>query len=181
MRFLFLDFDGVLNNWDFNAKNGGWALRQSPEGPVCILDPANVAHLNKIVAATDCTVVYSTAHRKGKYPIFRCWESLRHAGATFERPRWTTPDNSHEPKASGGSRGSEIADWLKGWLEVPEQHGFRFVVLDDSADAWPVKPFEDNGLFIQTDLRVGLTEEQAEKAIAWLLQAEPNKEDGRRG
>lgn len=175
MRFLFLDFDGVLNNWEHNAKNGGWALRQSPEGPVCILDPANVAHLNKIVAATGCTIVYSTMHRKGPYATFRCWESLRHAGATFERPRWSTPDLAHENANSklivGASRGSEIAAWLANWLEVPEQHGFRFVVLDDLSDAWPAHPFEGNGLFIQTRIEAGLTEAQAEQAIAWLLEA----------
>ena len=153
----------------------------SPEGPVPILDPANVAHLNKIVAATGCTIIYSTAHRKGKHSTFRCWEALRHAGATFQRPRWATPDLAHEAATSklivGASRGSEIADWLVGWLECPEQHGFRFVVLDDLSDAWPVRPFEDNGLFIQTRLEEGLTEAQAEKAIAWLLEA-PMDDEG---
>lgn len=172
MRYLFLDFDGVLNNWAHNIKTGG-ALRNSPEGPVCVLDPANVAHLNKIVAATDCTVVYSTAHRKGEYATFRCWESLRHAGATFQRPRWSTPDLAHESASSrlivGASRGSEIAAWIVGMHgESPQE--IRFVVLDDLSDAWPARPFENDGIFIQTRIDTGLTEADAEKAIAWLLE-----------
>lgn len=184
MRLLFLDFDGVLNNWEHNTKHGG-ALRNSPEGPVCVLDPANVAHLNKIVAATDCTIVYSTAHRKGQFATFRCWESLRHAGATFQRPRWSTPDLAHESATSrlivGASRGSEIAAWLCDYIDVPDElrkdvpprfvEGLRFVVLDDLSDAWPPKGWEGGGLFIQTRLDTGLTEADAEKAIAWLLEA----------
>lgn len=175
MRFLFLDFDGVLNNWEFNKSHGGWAIREGGWGPTCILDPANVAHLNKIVAATDCTIVYSTAHRKGQYAIRRCWDSLSEAGATFEMPRYQTPDLAYESATSklimGASRGCEIAAWIQGQVGDTPPDDLRFVVLDDLSDAWPVPIFRDRGQFIQTRLEVGLTESHAEKAIAWLLEA----------
>jgi hypothetical protein len=175
MRFLFLDFDGVLNR-------GGEGFINTPEGAIPVLLPELVGRLSKIVAATNCTVVYSTSWRVGHRQFVRLYDALERAGATFKSPRYATPDLARAANQNDGSlliapsRGNEIAKWFSDHVDpFCDVDEMRFVVLDDMSDAWPVRGWEDYGKFIQTTAHVGLTEAQAEEAIAWLLLAPMEK------
>jgi hypothetical protein len=171
MRFLFLDFDGVLNT-------GGEGIVTTSTGGFPVLRPELVAHLNTLVAATGCRVVYSTTWRVGPLWRTRCWEALKRAGASFNIPEDATHDLAtrvHEGTDSlliAPSRANEIKAWLEENCDVfSHPSELRFVVLDDTPGAWPVKDWGEHGLFVQTEATVGLTKDGAEWAIAWLLEA----------
>lgn len=178
MRVLFLDFDGVLNNLGWAKANPGRSIFTCHFGHCAGLDPANVAVLNKIVAATDCTIVFSSSWRVGPNAVQRGNMSLAQAGASFQMRGEMTPDlteaSSTGPLLIAPSRANEIASWIGDNCDpfACSETEFRFVVLDDAPDAWPPRGWEDYGYFCQTSPHVGLTEELGEKAIRWLLAAQ---------
>lgn len=174
MRILFLDFDGVLNTRDFVNKHG--AMRTEDGERVAALDPENVAHLNTLVAATRCIVVLSTAHRIAKTPeqaLKRCNAALKVAGYTGPTIVYTTPDLS---KGDGLlvalERRKEITKWLEEHADIFQPlTALRYVVLDDSVDAWPtINGWEAFGAFARTSSTYGLTSDKAEAIIQFLLE-----------
>jgi hypothetical protein len=165
MSILFLDVDGVLNDHAFD-----------PEVMCGLIYCEKVRLLNHILRETGANVVLSSAWRyivyrgecnlMGMEWLFRSHGMLanRLIGITREDTvliRGKFDGNQHWP--ADGERGQQIKDWLsENRPPRPPQH--TYVVIDDldlgiSACGHP---------FVQTDGKIGLTEADADKAIALL-------------
>lgn len=79
MRVLFADIDGVFNSEDFFARQRGRGLTIISDRAE-LIDPAAVAHLNRIVEATGCLVVLSSSWRLERGALLNVTDWLRRAG-----------------------------------------------------------------------------------------------------
>jgi hypothetical protein len=163
LNVLFLDFDGVMNNAD--------ALAHGEH-----VDPANVAVLNKLFAATpDLKIVVSSTWRL-LYPLTALRAELAHAGFKHAAavidvtrppidedgvPCEVTPhlpnkyarlhERAYEP------RGAQVYDWLRAHDVA------HFAMLDDDNDAEPVR-----GHFVRTSFTKGFRVKHIKKVLAAL-------------
>lgn len=153
MKIIFLDIDGVLNSIEFWARHIAAGGRGGYDG----IDHVAVSRLNRLVEASGARVVLSSAWRKGG--VESAQQALRAKGAT-----WTI--HATTPVLESGDRFLEI------WTYIAHSRGYvtNFVILDDElvidldvADPW----------LVQTDRRVGLTDEDVERALAILGPAVP--------
>lgn len=148
---LFLDIDGVLNSrawWD-SKRAGGIVLVDKPADK---FDPAAVARLNRIVLSVRCRVVLSSSWRHDA-PLLNIENWLRSVGfvgALDDKTPWSsTPYERH----------AEIEAWLANQgLDPAHPH----VALDD--EPGPLGKVR----WVVTRYAVGLTAEDAERAIALL-------------
>jgi hypothetical protein len=152
VKVIFLDIDGVLNNME--------SLRfprirvKSSEHSYSAAHPSCIAALNRIISETNARIVISSTWRGiGLEVMFEIFHQWGIAGMTVGyTPLW---ERSFE-------RGDEIADWLSKHPEVTS-----FVILDDGDDMGVLKH-----RLVQTDYEIGLTEADADRAIA-ILNAPP--------
>lgn len=136
MKVIFLDVDGVLNDWNTTTRNPDKFLG---------VDQDKCQMLRDIVAATGAKIVLSSAWRLMPnvldYLWAECGPEIECVGAT--------------PYLLGEERGQEIQDWLAVHPEVDS-----FVILDDRTD------MSDLGNYlVHTNDAVGLTDENVETAI----------------
>lgn len=149
MSILFLDIDGVLNDWERSWRN---IPDYNPE-----IVPRCVQALNKIIRATEAKLVLSSSWRgwivNGSMTLGG-FEKLLHTHGVRARLIGHTRLNGDE------YRWQEIAAWLK------ENKGKwnRYCILDDDADAFGGRPG------VQTAGGAGLTEADADAAIEILSQ-----------
>jgi hypothetical protein len=152
MKAIFLDIDGVLNNLE--------SLRFPRTKVNCSRPSFSAAHpsciqaLNRIIKFTDARIVVSSTWRGiGLEVLFEVFHQWGITGMTIGyTPLW---DRSFE-------RGDEIANWLSKHPEVES-----FVILDDGDDMGHLKH-----RLVQTNFEIGLTEADADRAIA-ILNAPP--------
>lgn len=140
MKVIFLDIDGVLNTPKLLQKFG-WNF----------IDDILVALLSRIVRETNSKIVLSSTWRIEENDKNLVIQALsRHGLEIFD----VTP----VLKRSGGwvQRSEEIQAWLDG-VSVD-----KFAILDDAADA------HIEGSFFQTNEKLGLTVQIAEKVIQHL-------------
>jgi hypothetical protein len=136
MKVIFLDVDGVLNDWNTNTRN--------PENFIGV-DQHLCEKLRTIVAATGAKIVLSSAWRLSPRCLSYLWQEC---GPTVDCIGAT-------PYLLGEERGEEIKDWLAVHPEVDS-----FVILDDRTD------MSDLGAnLVHTNDMVGLTDENVELAI----------------
>ena len=156
---IFLDIDGVLNsqpvlaNWYAECSRADLEGKPFPfasgDHPWECIDPDNVEHLNRIIAATDAVCVLSSSWR---YHHSVAWmqkhiEAFGFAGKLI----------SETPIMHGVPRGIEIAAWIA-------EHGCRnFVILDDDSDMHELKD-----KLIRTSFETGLLAEHVEPTIKLL-------------
>ena len=153
MKLLFLDIDGVLNghDWDEAAQSNRIQYR-------C------VKQLNRIIAATGCKIVLSSAWRymilKGAMTKTGFEYLLRTHGAVGVRIVDTTClDEQIE------SRVDQIRDFLVEWPRFRGEPIEGYCILDDEDHGFCGRLVEH---FVKTDGMVGLTEEDANDVIAIL-------------
>lgn len=142
-RVVFLDVDGVLNNY---------TTRQVlPAGGIGI-DPVNVTNLNKLIECVDVDIVLSSTWRLlySLSSLNRLLQQVGFKGRVLER--------TIEIMAAY-NRGEEIQEWLDRYPDVTQ-----FVILDDDND---MDHLIDH--LVQTDPKVGLTMEDVEKALLLLI------------
>ena len=147
-RFIFLDFDGVLNSsayFDSIVKDeiyGG--------GFDSMIDEKAVALVNQLVDKTQASVIVSSTWR-----LFQDLPALQRtldaAGATFKLAGATRNLN-------GAMRGVEIQDYMD------SNPCDSFVILDDVDNMGKLKPF-----LIQTSYDDGLKQEHIDKAVRLLV------------
>lgn len=138
---IFLDFDGVLNGYSDPVPGGG--LRG--------LDRVRVARLNRICDATGAHVVVTSAWRIGRT---RCQlaDILVAVGFTGMVAGLT-------PR--GATRAEEIGMW---WTTCPRKYRKSpFIIIDDEHEFWGMEQY-----LVRTDMHVGLTDADADKAIQLL-------------
>lgn len=162
MKVLFLDFDGVLNSWDwmnrgvkyykpdtnFNTPVPRPSYQVLPVFEETAIDPRAVRRLNRVTEATGAKIVVSSAWRAERTPE-QLQQILTYFGATGQVISIT-------PWA--GSRGNDIDAWLKEHPEVTQ-----FAIVDDDADVSPHKHRA-----VKTEMARGLLDEHCEKLIKLL-------------
>jgi hypothetical protein len=146
---LFLDIDGVLNSEAFFARQRGRGItiistRQE------LIDPAAVAHLNRIVDTTGCHVVLSSSWRLHNLGDVIEWLRERGFRGTLFGATPRTP----------ATRGGQIQAWLNSW-----DHRAVYAALDDEPDL-----ATHEGRWVVTNYAEGLTAERADEAIRLLSQ-----------
>ena len=145
MKVIFLDVDGVLNNWDttvFTAK--GFQF----------VEDEKIALLKSIINATDAKIVLSSDWRYDRNSSDDSdFVELRDKLSLFNISFF-----DFTPEITWNDRGKEIQAWLDSHPDVTD-----FVIIDDRDD---MQPNMDH--LVQTVLKDGLTEELAAKAIKML-------------
>lgn len=164
-KFLFLDIDGVLNTERQHdhcveagaayVDNFGYAF-----------DPVAVANLKKIVDETGADIVISSSWKFwGLSTMQKLWARRDLPGQVIDITPNTVSDklllsvdlNFMELPAGKGSE-------IKEWLSDNGNQVTRYAILDDVPDMLP----EQQSHFVQTDPRVGITEDDADKVISIL-------------
>lgn len=148
---LFLDFDGVLNSTShlLSAAKVPGGYVDTDEGQV---DPAAVAQLSRVVAATGCEVVVTSTWRL-LHDTTYLWNLLRGHGYTGGPFLGATPD------LYGMTRAQEIDHWR--WENGRPK---VYAIVDDDLDA-----DDKTGRFVKTDFDDGLTAEKADELIGVLI------------
>ena len=158
MKVLFLDIDGVLNcAYPTPSDDHEWVdLDEWRYG----LNPQLVARLRFIIANTDCKIVVSSSWRHhtnyAPYQPDRNWRDV-----LVEMLHRSTRDEvfaSETGYDNQGRRGMEINQWL---AEHPEVEAYC-VVDDEVVD---ILPYVDSDKVVKTDVRYGLTIEDARGII----------------
>lgn len=166
-KYLFLDFDGVLNTGYYQDL-----LRY--EGKPCLdsygalFDPDAVAQLKRIIDATGADIIIESSWKYlGLDETQKMWEARQMPGHVIDiTPSYISDDwllhadLSEIDPAAGQCKGMEIASWL---TDNAEQNA-HFAIIDDEY------VILDSQLpnFILTDSHDGITMEDADRAIAIL-------------
>lgn len=149
MKIIFLDIDGVMNSSESTREFHTYH----------IADKRAVAALNHILRANkDVKIVISSTWRElHTLDYIAGW--LEGNGVCRGRVHGSTPkiNAQHGPLYIAVDRGEEITAWITGNAKGMTS----YVVLDD--DAW--KMADHQSRFIDTDCRVGLTMDDAQRAI----------------
>ena len=153
MKYIFIDFDGVLNTEKHQAflRSNGMKTCDS-YGP--IFDPEAVESLRSIVSqVTDCRIVIISSWKfEGEYRMFQLWKDRSLPGILEGITPTLIPQTLDDLYAG---KGREIKSWL---LLHPSDD---FVILDDVPDFLP----EQAAHYIEINPRIGLTMTDVEKAI----------------
>jgi hypothetical protein len=145
MKVVFLDFDGVLNNFTLIRADGR---------PLDRLDPGAVARLDAIVTRSGAKVVISSSWR-----VHRSLDDLRallaelgFSGEVIDR----TPELPSDPYMDPFiTRGREIQAWIDAQSEPLES----YVILDDAY-------LEEAAQFlVKTETEAGLLDEHVALAL----------------
>lgn len=150
MKVIFLDFDGVLNHDGDDPDNRMHRAHGETDHSLALF-VEKVALVERICRQTGAVIVLSTAWR-------HCFSQSVIAGWLAEKGL-TAPIVGITPSRMSSWRRHEIRWYLDDHPEVS-----RYVIFDDV-------DLRDAGfnLFIWCDPMEGLTEEQAEEAIAYLM------------
>jgi len=140
MNIIFLDIDGVLNN--YSSKSNGLLKEQQDTHYPLLWEPDLVEILNRIVKETEAKIVLSST-----------WRSFKDAYDVIVNDMKI--HISDETPDTAKTRGHEIQTWLDDNPFVD-----KFVILDDEADMDHLKSH-----LLQTDPKIGLTNEIADEAI----------------
>jgi hypothetical protein len=156
---LFLDIDGVLNSAQTLRESGhhGGQDKRSLDRGMC-------ERLHRVIVATNCDVVLSSAWRIGmRLSELRSW--LEECGCPGVRLVGRTPYRSELTNEQVAlQRGGEI----QAWLDQRRGGSTKGVaIVDDSDDMWHLKP-----RLVQTTWERGLEDEHVEKLIALLMEDE---------
>lgn len=170
MRIIFLDFDGVMNTENYQARlrtegKPGW------DDFVTLFDPEAVANLNRILdAVPDARIVVESNWKvNGLDELRLMWAERGLPGALYDAtPTFfcgelrtldlSDPDSIQ--KVEGLNKGKEIRAWLRRHADSD----CRYAILDDLAE------FEGNlwGHTIHVNPQVGITESDAMAAVILL-------------
>ena len=166
-KIIFLDIDEVLiteRQHDRCVEDG-----ISPvDGFGFAFDPEAVANLKSIVENTGADIVISLSWKLwGLDAMQRMWTRRDLPGEVID----ITPNTESDEMLLSidldfmdipAIKGSEI----KEWLSTNGNQDTRYAILDDLPDMLP----EQESHFVQTDPRIGITEEDAERIIEILTK-----------
>lgn len=156
MKVLFLDIDGVLNCVYPTPSDGNeWVdLDEWRYG----LNPQLVARLRFIIANTDCKLVISSSWRHhtsyAPYQQNRNWRDVLAEKLHRTRDEAFAGETGYDKQ---GRRGVEILQWLS------DHPTSSFCVVDD--ETVDIVPYIDNSKVVKTDMKYGLTIEDARRII----------------
>ena len=164
-KILFLDIDGVLNterHHEYCYENG---IDNSDEYGY-LFDPMAVKNLARIVDESGaCIVISSSWKYSGLSTLVDMWNDRALPGRVID----ITPDTESDQFLLNADlenmeflscKGYEI----KEWLTAHGKNVSQYAILDDEQEMLP----EQQSHFVQTNPVVGISEEDAEKAITIL-------------
>ena len=155
---IFLDFDGVLNSWEFVKRAMGHHKKYDTQG-VIGLDEQAVQRLHRLCVETGARVVVSSSWR-----LIHDLDELRGFLGAKGFPREWVIDVTPSCYTDEGEvhpypcRGSEIAAWLDAHLYVD-----RYAIIDDDSDMGEVAHRH-----VKTEFAWGLRDEHCERMAAML-------------
>jgi hypothetical protein len=153
MKLVFLDFDGVLNSWDFLYGSREPFSSTSADEKI---DPEAVRRLNEITDRTGASIVVSSAWRIGK-KVADLRELLHRHGVTGQVVG-ATPRNDR-------TRGDQIAESLEYHKRLGREVD-SFVILDDDNDMGGL-----TWALVKTTMAQGLQDEHVAQAVEILEEA----------
>lgn len=143
MKIIFLDIDGVLNSTRSLIANGGYGSIFDHDSWK-ELDPVAVKLISHVAKETGSDIVLSSSWRilanKKDIIAFQDFLGVSIIDVT--------------PQSKDDTRGEEIKQWLENCKEDID----AFCIVDDDSDMLP----EQEGNFVQTDERIGLTWQNCE-------------------
>ena len=149
MKIIFLDCDGVINNWNwFKDHRDKKVKRFYGEN----IDFDNLMNVRYIVKETYAKIVLTSTWRKSQ-------KSITALNLAFKKI-FLDEIFSITPISESGYRGEEIQQWLNNNKDLNIE---SFIIIDDDAD---LDPYKDR--WIQTDMNYGLTDYLAWKSISML-------------
>lgn len=163
-KIVFLDIDGVLNHEQFMIKREKEFNHLSHiDLGVCQIDPEKIGLLNMLIECTNCYFVISSTWRISYWgDLPEIFNRLNFYNKEAEK---RILDKTPISSCSMCYRGNEIYNWMQHnnqFFDGAPYYRFKnYVILDDDSDMlyWQ----KDN--FIQTDGKIGLTENDVKKAI----------------
>lgn len=159
MKYLFLDFDGVLNTERYQAQLRRENKPTSDEyGP--LFDPEAVANLRRLLKRTanvDIVITSSWRYLYNCDELNEMWEKRNMPDRIFH----ILPLQS-----KCASRGEEIAEFLRSFNDIP----CSYIIFDDE-DAFSE---EQHVNWIRVDPTTGISNDDVERAIKTLEDAEKN-------
>lgn len=163
-KYLFLDFDGVLNTANYAKRQSKEGIDHYDEfGPM--FDPHTITHLKRVVDETGCKIVLSSTWRNEGFMRMRSlWKDRNLPGELLAM----TPillSTTYRDARSGemfsiperNAKALEINAWLEEFAERPCQ----YVIIDDENVFF--KSQQEH--LVQTDESNGLTFDKALFAI----------------
>lgn len=170
-KIIFLDFDGVLNTYEFLDKlpkpkfsdYQGWKNHDET------FKPENIENLNHIIEKTGASIVISSSWRR-LYTLKQIKNVLKKNGFKYiESVIDFTPSFEAFWNAEY-SRGAEIYRWL---ADNDLYKKCNFVILDDNSDM----SFLIDKLIKTDPHKNGLTREDSERAILLLTSKEKEQNE----
>lgn len=171
MKVIFLDVDGVLNCDTTEETINGWTF----------VDDYKIKLIRHIMTKTDAKVVLSSSWRSGYYGLETGHSNTDEAWGIIEYEALVERCGQLGVWFFGCTKWPESSDRgreIKEWIDVQNTAGndaykvSSFVILDDY-DMNISTYFPDN--FVKTDPSVGLTDEDARKAISILGETHKRK------
>ena len=162
-KVVFLDIDGVLNTkWWYTQMD-----RNTPRDKYgYAFDPKAVANLRKVVDETEAGIVISSSWKcMGLSQMEDMWDERNLPGKVVG----ITPNSvSDELLVDTDIDSMELfhirGEEIKEWLTKHGKHVSHYVIIDDMDKMLP----EQQSHFVQTNSEVGITEDDANKAIVIL-------------
>lgn len=178
-KILFLDFDGVLNDYSYNntenfqsdeeyytqkksTKNFIWNNLKDSSHNLWVLsdlDYHKIKLLNQIVHQTNCKIVFSTSWRG---------DGTNNLALYLAIMGFMYPENCIDCTGYGrnGIRGLEISDWLIKYISETDEE-VRYAILDD--EMVDIKDYHSEVVRFKTDGQIaGLTEDIVDRVVEWL-------------
>ena len=172
---LFLDIDGVLNTERQHDRCVNLGI-DPVDGFGYGFDPEAVANLKRIVNETGADIVISSSWKVwGLDAMQRMWVRRQLPGKVID----ITPNTDSDEMLLSidldmgipAVKGSEI----KEWLSTSGSQVTDYAILDDLPDMLP----EQQTHFVQTDPRIGITEDDADRVITILTGKAPKAKRAR--
>ena len=168
-KYLFLDFDGVLNTGKHAKQTKCEGIDPFDEFGA-MFDPEAIANLKHIVEQTDCKIILSTTWRnEGIMRMRELWKERGLPGGIFSM----TPillSTSFQDAMNGEMMGMPLRESkaleINAWLYQNAAKDYRYVILDDEDYFFP----KQQEHLVLTDEKEGLTERKAQHAI-WILNS----------
>ena len=169
-KYLFLDFDGVLNTTEYQAYLFKNQLDRSDEYGE-LFDPQAVAQLERVIVATNARIVISSSWKEmGFGYLDEMWwyrqlpSHLHSVTPTLVSANFYIPEtDSNIVQAVKYSKGLEVF----AWIELHRAANNPYCIVDDEDLFFTSQAAH----FVKTDSREGLTSEVADRIIQ-ILEAE---------
>ena len=166
MKVLFLDIDGVLNCvYPTPSDDNEWVdLDEWRYG----LNPQLVSRLRFVISNTGCKIVISSSWRHhtnyAPYQPDRNWRDVLAEKLQKTREEVFAGETGYDKE---GRRGIEILQWLS------EHSVDAYCVVDD--ETLDIEPYINKDKIVKTDMKYGLTVENARCIINMLNKEKTNE------